>query len=122
MTQRIDRTTQRVGDRYHVWHTPRLWEQTKDYPVVEVEIASLKHLDVVCWFRDSHPATLRNVAAHFARMQEADERIPILLDPNGQIFDGAHRVAKAMAAGKTTIRAVQLRRVPPPDEVVDSID
>ena len=121
VTRRIDRTTQKVGDKYHVWYTERLWEATKDLPVVDVEIESLKHLDAVCWFDDGFRATLRNVVEHFVRMERVDLDYPILLDPNGQLFDGAHRVAKALANGQTTIKAVRMREVPPPDEIVDSI-
>jgi hypothetical protein len=113
--------TQKVGDKYHVWHLPKLWEATRHLPVIEVEIESLKHLDAVCWFDIGFPATLRNVVEHFVRMESVDPEIPILLDPSGQLFDGAHRVAKAMARGQATIRAVRLTEVPPPDEIVDSI-
>ncbi len=121
MTRRIDRTTQKVGHQYYVWHTEKLWEATKDFPLTNVEIESLKHLDAVCWFDDDFPATLRNVVEHFVRMELVDADYPIILDPSGQLFDGAHRVAKALARGQSTIKAVQLTEVPPPDEIVDSI-
>ena len=121
MTRRIDRTTQKVGEKYYVWHTEQLWEATKDLPVIDVEIESLKHLDAVCWFDDGFKPTLRNVVEHFVRMERVDSEFPIILDPNGQLFDGAHRVAKAMAKGHSTIKAVQMAEVPPPDEIVDSI-
>ena len=121
MTRRIDRTTQMVGDQYHVWHTHKLWEATRDCPVIDVDIESLKHLDGVCWFDEDFPPTLRNVVEHFIRMERVDTAYPIILDPSGQLFDGAHRVAKALAQGQPTIKAVQMTEVPPPDEVVDSI-
>ena len=46
---------QQVGDKYHVWHLDKLWAATKDFPVIEVDIESLKHLDAVCWFDESFP-------------------------------------------------------------------
>ncbi len=113
--------TTKVRDKYHVWHLERIWEASKDLPVFDVEIESLKHLDAVCWFDDDFTATLRNVIEHFVRMQSVNTNYPIILDPNGQLFDGAHRVARAMASGQTTIKAVQLPEVPPPDEIADSI-
>lgn len=121
MTRRVDRTTQKVGDKYHVWYTERLWAAVEGLPVVEVEIESLRHLDAVCWFDEEFPATLRNVVEHFVRMERVDLEYPILLDPNGQLFDGAHRVAKALANGQSTIAAVRMKEVPPPDEILDSI-
>lgn len=120
MARRIDRTTRKV-DKYHVWYTERLWEATKDLAVTQVAIESLSHLDGECWFDDVWNATLRNVVEHFVRMENVDSNYPIILDPNGQLFDGAHRVAKAMASGQTTIKAVKMIECPPPDEIVDSI-
>lgn len=121
MTRRIDRTTQKVGDKYHVWYTERLWKLAAQSPVITIEIESLKHLDGVCWFDDDFPPTLRNVVEHFLRMEHVDSDYPIILDPDGQLFDGAHRVAKALSQGETTIQAVKLLELPPPDEIVDSI-
>lgn len=121
MTRRIDRTTQKVGDKYHVWYTERLWKRAAQLPVITIEIESLKHLDGVCWFDDDFPPTLRNVVEHFARMEQVDSDYPIILDPDGQLFDGAHRVAKALSQGETTIQAVKLLELPLPDEIVDSI-
>ena len=122
MTRRIDRTTMKVGDKYHVWYTEQLWKSVENCPVIEIEIESLRHLDGVCWFDDAFPATLRNVVEHFMRMERVDTSYPIILDPAGQLFDGAHRVAKAMSRGETTIKAVKMKEMPPPDEIVDAID
>lgn len=54
---RIDRMTMRVRDKYHVWHLERIWEATRDLPVFDVDIESLKHLDAVCWFDNGFKAT-----------------------------------------------------------------
>lgn len=121
MTRRIDRTTQKVGDKYHVWYTERLWKLAAQLPVITIDIESLKHLDGVCWFDDDFPPTLRNVVEHFVLMEQVDSDYPIILDPDGQLFDGAHRVAKALCRGETTIQAVKLLELPPPDEIVESI-
>ncbi len=79
MTRRIDRTTQKVGDRYHVWHTEKIWQAAQNLPVIEVEIDSLKHVDAVCWFEDDFPATIRNVVEHFVRMEQVDPAFPSFL-------------------------------------------
>ena len=110
--------TMRVRDKYHVWHLERIWEASKDLPVFDVEIESLKHLDAVCWFDNGFMATLRNVVEHFMRMERANTAYPNILDPHGQIFDGAHRVAKALASGQRTITAVRMLEMPPTDEIV----
>ena len=121
VTRRIDRTAQKVGDKYHVWHTEKIWQATQGLPVIDIEIESLKHVDGVCWFDDDFPPTIRNVVEHFIRMKAVNSDYPIILDPDGQLFDGAHRVAKALAQGQSTIKAVRMKEMPPPDEIVDSI-
>ena len=51
-------------------------------------------------------------------MNAADLSYPIILGPTGNVLDGVHRVAKAMLAGQTTVRAVRLPAMPPPDEQI----
>ena len=67
------------------------------------------------------PATLRNVVEHFVRMENVDLELSDFARPEGPAFRWAHRVAKALAKGQSTIKAVRMKEVPPPDEIVDSI-
>jgi len=63
---------------------------------------------------------MRDVMFHMKRVEEADLKYPIIVDPYGYICDGWHRVAKAMLAGKRTIKAQRLHRMPEADRSTES--
>ena len=113
-------TTVRNGKRL-LWYTAGLWEKAESLTPFELELASIKELDQNCWFGSS-PPTLREVLAHFERVQQADLSYPIILNYDGSLMDGGHRLCKAVLAGYTKIRAVQFSSLPAPDEVSEARD
>ena len=48
---------------------------------------------------------------------DADMSYPIIMDDEGFIMDGWHRVAKALLEGRETIKAVRFENTPAPDYV-----
>lgn len=95
------------GARYAV---ARLLDDAKDLPVFEVPLAGL---DLSCeiW----RGANMAHLARHVRACMDADLSYPILLDWNGAIADGRHRVLKAIALGKRTIKARRMQWKPVPD-------
>ncbi len=59
-------------------------------------------------------ANIKEFCYHVKRVQKADMSHPIILDDEGYICDGWHRVAKAIIEGQTTIMAVRLEIMPEP--------
>jgi len=57
---------------------------------------------------------MRTFVAHMKMVLECDLKHPIILDENGGIFDGGHRVAKALLENAETIKAVRLTEDPMP--------
>jgi hypothetical protein len=55
------------------------------------------------------------VVDHMRLVNEADLRYAIIVDPDGRIMDGMHRVAKALLLGHSTIPAKRLPSLPSPD-------
>lgn len=49
---------------------------------------------------------------HAKRVEKADIKYPIILDPDGTIIDGWHRIAKAVLKGNIYIKAVRLTVMP----------
>jgi len=45
---------------------------------------------------------------------------PIILDEDGEIMDGGHRIMRAMLEGKSSILAVRFDENPPPCRVSDA--
>lgn len=54
---------------------------------------------------------------HAKKIAHADLRYPIILDADGSIMDGAHRVGKAMLEGRSHVQAVRFSVRPEPDVV-----
>lgn len=107
-----------VDGMLHIWHVPRLWELARDLPVVEVPVASFEELDWDCWFGADRKPTIRRVTRHCQRIVNADLSFPIILNADGSLMDGGHRLAKALMLGLPTVKAVQFVVTPPPDEMV----
>jgi len=55
---------------------------------------------------------MRDMAYHIDRVNKADFKHPILIDNQGCICDGWHRVMKAIMLGHTTIKAIRLLDMP----------
>ena len=104
------------GQKYE-WDVYSLWEKAKDLPVREVEIESIEEINKVIWFNEKRKPTLRQVVKHFKRINEADLSIPVILNSDGTLMDGYHRVARALLENKKTILAVQFEEMPEPDHV-----
>ncbi|MBV9852283.1 MAG: hypothetical protein JO250_21665 [Armatimonadetes bacterium] len=111
MAQKHSRRTER-GRCF--WLTERLWERARGLPVKRVPLESISELDRDCWFCGNEP-TIRAVADHARRIQEADLSHPIILSADGGLMDGGHRLAKAWLLGMTEIAAVQFDVDPEPD-------
>lgn len=100
------------------WQVARLWDLARDLPIVEVSLDTLAEADRNPWFGDSMPPTVRHVVSHCRRMLDADLSVPVILNADGRIMDGVHRLARAMLEGHETIKAVRFAEMPPPDMAV----
>jgi hypothetical protein len=82
-------------------------------------LEDIAELDRDCWFHSKAP-TMRDVANHAARIEAADLNFPIILNDDGSLMDGGHRLCKALINGERNIRAVRFQTMPEPDEVIQS--
>ena len=100
------------------WDVRRLIELSEDLPVFDVEIEQIAELDEDHWYAhgDNTP-TCRSIAEHALLMDQADLRYPIILDAQGRVMDGMHRVCRALRDGHRTIKAVQFKSGPTPDYI-----
>ena len=95
----------------HSWSVPRLFELARNLPVMEIP---LNHLNV---YYSYEKLTLRNMVMHIKAVNAADLDKPIILDEDGELMDGRHRVMKAMLTGAGTIKAVRFEENPSPCRV-----
>lgn len=97
----------------HSWSVPRLFELSRNLPVMEVP---LNHLSLYYTYEK---LTLRDMVMHMNAINNADLDKPIILDEDGELMDGRHRLMKAMLLGKETIKAVRFDENPSPCKVSD---
>jgi hypothetical protein len=100
------------------WDVDRLVELSRDLPKVLVPLAEIAELDENYWFQvGQNPPTCRAIAEHMQLVEEANLAYPIILDSSGRVFDGMHRVVKALLAGRDALDAVRFTCDPEPDHV-----
>lgn len=97
----------------HSWSVARLFELSRKLLVMEVP---LNHLNV--WY-SYEKLTLRELVMHMQAVNAADLSLPIILDEDGELMDGRHRLMKAMLTSQATIKVVRFDENPAPCSVKD---
>lgn len=92
----------------HEWAVTRLFQLARDLPVMNVP---LEHLNMYFKYTDM---TMRDMVMHIRAVEDADLKYPIILDEDGELMDGRHRLMKAILLGKKTIKAVRFVENPMP--------
>jgi len=102
------------------WYAETLWTAATGAPIVEIEVASIAILDEVVWFDSAKNIlpTIRNIVERMQTIQESDLTFPIIKIRDGDILDGAHRIAKAYINKQKFIRAALLEKYPVHDGIV----
>jgi hypothetical protein len=90
-----------------------LFELSRDLPVM---VIPLDHLNV---YHNYEKLTLREMVMHIKAVNNADLSKPIILDEDGEIMDGRHRIMKAMLTGEETVKAVRFDENPSPCKVAE---
>ncbi len=93
------------------WSVSRLFELSRALPVMDVP---LDHLSL--WYYYER-LTLREMVMHMQAVNSADLDKPIILDEDGELMDGRHRLMKAMLTGAKTIKVVRFDENPTPCEI-----
>jgi hypothetical protein len=109
----IDPKDQMCSLGRHCWSVPRLFELSRSLPVMEVP---LNHLSL--WYT-YEKLTLREMVMHMKAVNAADLDKPIILDEDGELMDGRHRLMRAMLNGDATVKAVRFEENPVPCQVKD---
>ena len=95
----------------HSWSVPRLFELARSLPVMTVPLNPLS------LFYTYEKLTLREMVMHMKAVNDADLSKPIILDEDGELMDGRHRLMKAMLLGEESIQAVRFDVNPSPCRV-----
>lgn len=101
----------------YLWRVSRLWDLSANLPAFDFEVTSFNGFDQDVWFGNLQKPTLNNVLAHFKKIEIANYEKPIILNQDGVVLDGVHRLCKAYLEGRKTIPAVKFEVDPTPDRV-----
>jgi len=105
------------------WDIDRMLRFTSEQEPVDLPLEKIRELDEAFWFSGyGDVPTCRRVAEHAKLINETSLDHPIILDPDGRVMDGMHRVCKAFISGQKAIKAVKLLAMPEPDFVAVPID
>ena len=86
----------------------RLITLSAKFEVMEIPI---NHLNVYQLYKN---LTLRDMVKHMRAVNDADLSYPIILDEDGELMDGRHRIMKALLTECKTIKAVRFDENPTP--------
>ncbi len=100
------------------WNVRRLVELSAGFEVQSIPLSEIAELDENHWYAyEGQIPTCRSIIEHMTLIDEADLGYPIILNADGRVMDGMHRVCKAILQGESRIRAVQFSETPPPDYI-----
>ena len=99
------------------WSAPYLYAKAEELKL-KPELVCLRHLDLnrQPWSMLDEESNFDAFCFHCRRMLNADTSIPIILAWDGAIMDGFHRVARAIAENKRTIKAYRFDDYVKPDQ------
>ncbi|MGE4537585.1 MAG: hypothetical protein AB7D37_10935 [Desulfovibrio sp.] len=95
------------------WRVTSLIERAKDLEPFDLPLVALFSGSRVFDPIESAYA----LAEHMKRALAADMNFPIILDAEGFVMDGWHRITRALVEGRATIKAVRFDETPPCDFV-----
>ena len=100
------------------WNVKRLTELSSSLPTRKIDPNSIPELHTNHWYMEegSVPSP-SSVIEHFKLINDCDLSYPIILDANGRVMDGMHRICKAIINNIREIDAVQFKTDPDPDYV-----
>lgn len=100
------------------WDVRRLIEGTVGLVPFDLPLDEVRELDETFWFENEGDLpTCRKIAEHARLIAETDPSYPIIIDPEGHVMDGMHRVCRAVMEGRASVKAVRLKILPEPDFV-----
>lgn len=106
----------KTGSDVLIWDVHRLIELSKHFPIIEIPVSRIKELNENFWFQNPEDKpTCKSICEHFLLINESDLSYPIILNTDGSVMDGMHRICKAHILRLEKIKAVKFPEAPMPD-------
>jgi L-ribulose-5-phosphate 3-epimerase UlaE len=97
-----------------VWRVTRLIQLAASLEVMKIP---LKHFNIYNQYPKSK--TTMEFVDNMQKVLDADLKYPIILDDEGYVMDGRHRLCKALLEKREYILAVRFDKTPSPDRYKD---
>jgi hypothetical protein len=98
------------------WKIETLWAAAHECVAEELPLDDVAWRDDGCFILGD-PPRWGLFAEHCRRAMQADLSHPVIIGPKGDVMDGMHRIVRAFVEGRSTVPAVRLAAVPPPDRI-----
>ena len=96
------------------WQVSDLHKLTKDMPHEDVSLSEFDgYLNKKLPWGKKKDLTFKRLLEHLDRVDNADLNYPILVTPEGRLYDGTHRLIKALRDKQDTIKAIRFATEPP---------
>ncbi|HEX2619538.1 MAG TPA: hypothetical protein VHL11_05305 [Phototrophicaceae bacterium] len=106
-------------ENLYYWRASTLWKLAETMPVEHVPLESFDWNNENFQFDIPHtPMFWRDIGDQAKKILAADLQYPIILDAEGNVMDGMHRILKCYIFGVPTIKAVRFVTNPLPDQVI----
>ena len=100
------------------WDVHRLIDLTLGLTPIDVPLEDIRELNESYWFSgEGDQPTCRKIAEHAQLINESSLEHPIIINTDGRVMDGMHRVCKALMNEMKSIKAFRLAATPEPDFV-----
>jgi len=100
-----DRQTCTINDKEYNVHSAIMLSE-------DLKVKTLPIEDLYISYGSPCENSLRSFCEHMKGVDEADLKYPILLNQDGCIIDGRHRLAKALILGRKTIKVKRFIKDP----------
>ena len=102
-----------------VWQIEDLWNAVEGMPVHHMPVELfVEQLQGTCWTQGDETVTPNWVLSHTRRILGADLEYPMIIDSEGIILDGIHRLCKAVIEGRETVAVQRIVLMPDPSLAV----
>lgn len=105
-----DLSAQKFTNGKEEWLISNLVSLASKLPIQEMP---LEHLNIYNLYPKI--SSMRGFVMHIKGVLKADLICPIILDDEGYVMDGRHRIAKALLEEHETIKFVRFEETPKPD-------
>lgn len=102
------------------WDIQQVIEDSKTLITEVIATSSIVEFKSKAWFAfEGHEPTCENITDHAVRIFNSNTSYPIILDQDGKLIDGMHRVCKANILGESKILVKQFKTEYPPHHRVE---